>query len=89
MINVRGIEINLSENNNSLIKENKGKFLTIMCVACKLEFYTNGKLIKSCRDILESNSTIQSIFQINYDAILIQNNQYSISISIFLLNFLV
>ena len=80
LINVRGIEINLSENNKSLVKENKGKIISIMCIACKLEFYTKGKLIKSCRDISESNSTIESIFQINYDAILIQNNQYSIDL---------
>jgi hypothetical protein len=45
-----------------------------------MNFYTNGKMIKSCRDILESNSTILSIFQINPGFFLIQDNQSSIDL---------
>ena len=80
-INMKGIEINLSDNNkSSSIIENNQKIFFITCIACKMNFYTKGKLIKSCRDILETNSTIISIFQMNSNSILIQNNQNSIDL---------
>ena len=60
--NLSGFEIDLSGNNASVI-ENSRDVKTIICVACTINFYTNGKLIKSCDDI-ESNSTIMSILQI-------------------------
>ena len=82
-INLKGIDLNLSENNKSLIKKNKTKFLILLCFACKMNFYTNGKLIKSCRDILESNSTVMSLFQISVIAgkrISLVNNEYQIDL---------
>ena len=82
-INLKGIELNLSENNKSLIKKNKTKFLTILCFACKMNFYSNGKLIKSCGDILESNSAVMSLFQIRVIAgkrISLVNNEYQIDL---------
>ena len=59
-VNLRGVEINL----NSSLMENNPSVSIVYCISCKLNFYTNGKLIKSCRDILASNSTVTSIFQI-------------------------
>ena len=80
-INMKGIEINLSDNNkSSSIIENNQNILLINCLACKMNFYTNGKSIKSCRDILESNSTILSIFQMNSNTILIQNSENSVDL---------
>ena len=57
-VKLRGFEISLS---NITIKTTGIKYL--ICYGCRMNFYSNGKLIKSCEDILESNSTVMSIFQ--------------------------
>ena len=63
-VNLRGIDINLSDTETSIM-ENNPSVKAFIFIASTMNFYTNGKLIKSCEDILESNSTIVSIFQIN------------------------
>ena len=58
-INLKGFEIHL----NRIIRD----WLNIRNIAfssCTMNFYTNGKLIKSCRDILATSSTVMSIFQL-------------------------
>ena len=72
-VNLRGFDINLSY---SIIKNNKN-LKTLLCIACTMNFYTNGKLIKSCQDILESNSTVMSFFQLNASSgIATYNSEY-------------
>ena len=63
--NVRGFDIDLSYDAKSRSTiENNPDVSTFLCVACRMDFYSNGKLIKSCEDIFQSNySTMMSIFQ--------------------------
>ena len=61
-ISLGGIDINLSE--NSTFIENTPNVAAVYCVDCTMNFYRNGRLIKSCGDMLESNSSALSIFQI-------------------------
>ena len=62
-IKLNGFEINLSD---SIVETTGIKYLT--CYECLMNFFSNGKLIKSCEDLSRSNSTIMSIFQMKlYD----------------------
>ena len=74
-LNLNGFEINLSERNGSIMRTNRN-VNEIACVVCTMNFYTIGKLIKSCGDILESNSTVMSIFQIDVKQIVIDSSEF-------------
>lgn len=51
--------------------------MILICIRCTINFYTNGKIIKSCQDILESNSTMMSFYQINgLPYVLIGHSEY-------------
>ena len=62
-VNLRGIDINLSDTDTSIMENNPPNVKFFIFIASTMNFYTNGKLIKSCEDILESNSTIMSVLQ--------------------------
>ena len=64
IVNLKGIAIDLNATNSAIIPNNPST-TKLYCVGCKMDFYTNeNKLIKSCADIIKSNSTILSFFQI-------------------------
>ena len=77
-VNLNGFDITLSDSNRSII-ENNSKISFLACITCKINFYTNGKLIKSCQDILDSNSTVLSIFQTklnNFKHVALYNSEF-------------
>ena len=65
--NLNGFEIYiLNDSNQHLPKEN---VQYVICIKCKIDFYSNGRLLKTCQDIIDSNSNnnsslIWSLFQI-------------------------
>ena len=72
-VKLKGIDINLSKSDISIIRN----VSSIICKACKLNFYTERKLIKSCEDILKSNSRVMSIHQIyKLESFILENNEY-------------
>jgi len=59
-VNQKGFDLNIYE--NSFIED----LTDINCINCQLNFYNQGKLVKSCDDIIQSNITsIQSFFQLS------------------------
>ena len=63
LVNVKRFGCNIANFNK--IAAWKYKIRNVFCYNCKLEFYTNGKTLRTCEDFIEANVTnIQSIFQI-------------------------
>ena len=72
-INLKGIGIDLNNKNDDIIVNNPSTS-KLYCIGCTMDFYTNSnKLISSCDDIIDSNSTVLSFFQIklNFQKILV------------------
>jgi len=63
LVNLKGVDLNIMRNlplmENSLID-------SFSCINCKLDFYNQGKLMRSCRNIVESgNPSFISLFQLS------------------------
>ena len=71
-LNLKGFDLILTDRNNSIVEANPN-LIQISCVSCKIDFYTNRNLIKSCEDI---NSNIMSIFQIEIKQIAIDSSEF-------------
>ena len=65
-VNLKGFEldmINDLDKNKRFI--NQINIDIFNCVKCKMEFYSNGRLVKTCQDIIDSNNgLVRSLFQI-------------------------
>ena len=65
-VNLKGFELDIKTNNQN-ISFDSFYFFLFQCIRCKIEFYSNGRHIKTCQDILDSYSNIEfisSLFQI-------------------------
>ena len=65
-VNLNGFELDMM---NDLDKHKvfiaQSDFDAFYCVKCKMEFYSNGRLVKTCQDIIDSNNGfVRSFFQI-------------------------
>ena len=65
-VNLKGFELDmindLDQNERFIEQDNIDIF---NCVKCKMEFYSNGRLVKTCQDIIDSNNgSVRSVFQI-------------------------
>jgi len=67
LVNVKGFELNILEISFSFSSlQDLNISNNINCINCQMNFYNQGKLVKSCNDILQSNITsIQSFFQLS------------------------
>ena len=68
-VNLNGFELDILNDSNqhlSIIPYENVEF--VYCIKCKIDFYSNGRLIQTCQDIIDSNSNnnslILSLFQI-------------------------
>ena len=61
LVNLKGFELDM-------INEHyfeKHQFVVFNCVKCKMDFYSNGRLVKTCQDIIDTNNcSVRSLFQI-------------------------
>ena len=73
-VNLKGFELDLINGQNiNIISQNKIERL--FCVRCKIEFYSNSRPVKTCKEILGSNNTsIRSLFQIQFQTNLFDSN---------------
>ena len=63
-VNLNGFAIDLNETKSGIITNNPST-PKLYCTGCTMNFYTNeNKLVESCTDIINSNSSILSFFQI-------------------------
>ena len=63
IVNIKGFELNITYDQ---IKKRNG-YLIFQCIQCKIEFYSKGRHIKTCQDILDEQANsyfIWSLFQI-------------------------
>ena len=68
-VNLNGFELDIlndSNQNSSIISQGEIEYFN--CIKCKMDFYSNGRLLQTCQDIIDSNqnnnSLIRSLFQI-------------------------
>lgn len=61
IVNAKGFDLDFFESTND---DSKYAIDNLICVRCQFNFYKNGKLANSCKDI--GNSSISSIFQFTY-----------------------
>ena len=70
----KGFDFDLIENRNISFKES-------ICFACNLDFYINQTyLIKSCDDILHTNKSFSSIFQMSENDLTLVNSEFKTSL---------
>ena len=64
-MNLNGFELDFANEQNEFSQKLAADFFRFQCIKCKIEFYSNGRHIKKCEDILDSNNDfIRSLFQI-------------------------
>ena len=69
-VNLNGFELDILNEGNKTMQQIKQKELAgFNCVNCKIDFYSNGRLLKTCQDIIDLNPNevmIRSLFQIKH-----------------------
>ena len=64
-VNLKGFELDTTNVNHEITQS---RIYYFYCVKCNIEFYSNGRLVKTCQDIIDSDSKaviIRSFFQSN------------------------
>ena len=64
-VNLKGFELDITNVNHEITES---RIYYFYCIKCKMEFYSNGRLVKTCQDIIDSDSKaviIRSFFQSN------------------------
>ena len=65
-VNLKGLELDIIESSDkSLDLMTAGYFYYFNCIRCTFEFYSNGRSVNTCQDIIDSNKTfVRSLFQL-------------------------
>ena len=65
-VSLKGFELDITNNQNLINRRFRNNHFLFQCIRCKIEFYSNGRHIKTCQDIIDSdpNGNISSLFQI-------------------------
>jgi hypothetical protein len=61
-VNLKGFELVIKNKKNIPIQE--AEYFRFQCIRCKIEFYSKGRHIKTCEDIMTNSVSIRSLFQI-------------------------
>ena len=66
-VNLKGFELDIITTDQNISTHNfTHSYFLFQCIRCKIEFYSNGRHMKTCQDILNSdpNFIVMSLFQI-------------------------
>ena len=65
-VNLKGFELDIADKlDSSLHFLTTDYFFYFNCIKCRIEFYSKNRPIKTCQNIIDSNGSIRSLFQIS------------------------